>query len=360
MAARPPHFLFSTPRSMVVKTQHSIRFNHFLPSAIKRPNYNTTEKYGGPLRSRMRWSGSKQGRSQEFCQREDDRVPPHEGLSSVAVGGVVALGKFDALHIGHRELAIQAAKVGVPFLLSFVGMAEVLGWEPRAPIVAKCDRKRVLSSWAPYCGDITPVEYELEFSKVRHLTPHQFVEMLSKKLGVRGVVAGENYRFGYKAAGDSSELVKLAEEYGMGAYIINNVMDKNQYYGNMGSSNLKEQGQVSSTRVRLALAKGDMKYVSELLGRQHRLVVMVKDQEWLVSNQHRLSARKSCFLNLPPKEGLYKSCSVLIGNDKNVVPCKVTIDASDIHLELHDAATCMRIISQDFQCLGIDFGESGA
>ena len=41
------------------------------------------------------------------------------------------MGKFDALHIGHRELAIQAAKVGPPFLLSFVGMAEVLGWEPR-------------------------------------------------------------------------------------------------------------------------------------------------------------------------------------------------------------------------------------
>lgn len=46
-------------------------------------------------------------------------------------GGIVALGKFDALHIGHRELAIQASKVGVPFLLSFIGMAEVLGWEPR-------------------------------------------------------------------------------------------------------------------------------------------------------------------------------------------------------------------------------------
>lgn len=43
----------------------------------------------------------------------------------------MALGKFDALHIGHRELAIQAAKIGVPYLMSFVGMAEVLGWEPR-------------------------------------------------------------------------------------------------------------------------------------------------------------------------------------------------------------------------------------
>jgi hypothetical protein len=47
------------------------------------------------------------------------------------IGGIVALGKFDALHVGHRELAIKAAKVGRPFLLSFVGMEKVLGWEPR-------------------------------------------------------------------------------------------------------------------------------------------------------------------------------------------------------------------------------------
>ena len=43
----------------------------------------------------------------------------------------MALGKFDALHIGHWELAIQAAKFGPPFLFSVVGMAELLGWEPR-------------------------------------------------------------------------------------------------------------------------------------------------------------------------------------------------------------------------------------
>ncbi|MCI13947.1 riboflavin biosynthesis protein ribF, partial [Trifolium medium] len=47
------------------------------------------------------------------------------------LGGVVALGKFDALHIGHRELAIQASRAGPPFLLSFVGMAKVFGWEHR-------------------------------------------------------------------------------------------------------------------------------------------------------------------------------------------------------------------------------------
>ncbi|KAL0386151.1 UNVERIFIED_CONTAM: FAD synthetase 2, chloroplastic, partial [Sesamum radiatum] len=54
--------------------------------------------------------------------------------------------------------------------------------------------------------------------------------------------------------------------YGMKACIINSVMDKNQESVSTASNNSKEQGQVSSTRVRYALANGDMKYVSELLG----------------------------------------------------------------------------------------------
>lgn len=43
------------------------------------------------------------------------------------------MGKIDALHIGHRELAIQAS--GPPFLLSFVGMAKLLCWELRNDIL---------------------------------------------------------------------------------------------------------------------------------------------------------------------------------------------------------------------------------
>ncbi|XP_010656025.1 FAD synthetase 1, chloroplastic isoform X2 [Vitis vinifera] len=272
-----------------------------------------------------------------------------------ATGGIVALGKFDALHIGHRELAIQASRVGAPFLLSFVGMAEVLGWEPRAPIVAKCDRKRVLSSWAPLCGNVTPLEFLIEFSSVRHLTPRQFVEKLYKELGVRGVVAGENYRFGYKAAGDSSELVRLCEEFGMGAYIIKPVMDNNQDSRNTASSNSKERGQVSSTRVRHALSIGDMKYVSELLGRQHRLILTAQYQEAFTSSKHKVSAPKSCLLNLPPKEGLYENCSLLI-DDENPVSCRVVIDTTHIHLEFDEVGPYKHLTSQGPWQLGVEFG----
>lgn len=39
---------------------------------------------------------------------------------------IVALGKFDAMHKGHRALAVAAAEMGgQPWLLSFSGMSEV-------------------------------------------------------------------------------------------------------------------------------------------------------------------------------------------------------------------------------------------
>uniref|UniRef100_A0A1J3IY19 FAD synthase n=1 Tax=Noccaea caerulescens TaxID=107243 RepID=A0A1J3IY19_NOCCA len=293
-----------------------------------------------------------------FRQGEDDPEPV-KGLSPVA-GGIVALGKFDALHIGHRELAIQAARIGTPYLLSFVGMAQVLGWKPpRAPIVAKCDRNRVLSSWASSCGNVAPVEFEIEFASVRHLNPQQFVEKLSRELRVCGVVAGENYRFGYRASGDSSELVRLCEEYGISAYIINSVMDKNQFCETVETqedSKSKERGQVSSTRVRHALAAGDVRYVTELLGRPHRLISRVRIQD-ITDKGGRISLQTSSLLNLPPGNGVYKACSVIVGDDdEHPVSCKVVVDSLNLHIETEEARFRNSDGSQEFLLLGIEFG----
>ncbi|XP_044487746.1 FAD synthetase 2, chloroplastic isoform X2 [Mangifera indica] len=229
----------------------------------------------------------------------------------------------------------------------------------RPPIVAKCDRKRVLSSWATYCGGVAPVEFQIEFSSVRHLSPRQFVEKLSKDYGVHGVVAGENYRFGYKAAGDASELLRLCQEYGMDAHIINSVMDKNQNSRDIDSRDVKERGQVSSTRVRHALAIGDMKYVSELLGRPHRLISLVNDQKELTSSSDKyMSFPKSCLLNLPPKEGFYEKCSVLLSDEKPV-RCRIFINSTHIHVEMDEAGVCSFDNSEDLGLLlGIEFSES--
>ncbi len=109
----------------------------------------------------------------------------------------MALGKFDAMHVGHRALAARAAELGGnPYLLSFSGMAEVLGWPPRLPLVATYDRPRVLQTWASACCGLVPRQLYIPFADIRSLPPEEFVRILAQDLQVSGVVVGSNYRFG--------------------------------------------------------------------------------------------------------------------------------------------------------------------
>ncbi len=79
----------------------------------------------------------------------------------------VALGKFDALHLGHQALAVNAAQLGGhPVMISFSGMADVLGWATRLPLVAECDRTYVLQSWARFCCGKQPLEHHMPFQEV--------------------------------------------------------------------------------------------------------------------------------------------------------------------------------------------------
>ena len=88
-----------------------------------------------------------------------ERIKRNAGRESAEV--IVALGKFDAMHRGHKALAAAAATLSKDntkstskkvkqqaVLLSFENMAEVLGWKPKKPVTAKRDRGRVLKEWS--------------------------------------------------------------------------------------------------------------------------------------------------------------------------------------------------------------------
>lgn len=165
-------------------------------------------------------------------------------------------------------------------------------------------------------------------------------------------MAGENYRFGYKASGDSLELVSLCKEYGLAAYIVRYVMDKTRCY-NGTSKSINDRGQVSSTRVRHALAMGDMEYAAELLGRKHRLVLMLDDQ--CLFMQTRILASKSCMLNQPPEDGLYENCALLF-DGVFVGPCKVVINDEKIDIEWDGKSIWLQNPVCSSQLLSIEFG----
>jgi riboflavin kinase/FMN adenylyltransferase len=87
-------------------------------------------------------------------------------------------------------------------------------------------------------------------------TPEQFVtELLLGQLGAAIVVVGENFRFGRDRAGDFSALQRLGRSLGYEARAHTLRGDKDGVY--------------SSSRVRRALAEGDLEAVERVLGRPH-------------------------------------------------------------------------------------------
>jgi FAD synthase len=167
-------------------------------------------------------------------------------------------------------------------------------------------------------------------------------------------MTGENYRFGYKASGDAAELVKLCEEFGLSAFIVHSVMDtaKRSHNGVADAINSSDKGQVSSSRVRHALAMGDMEYVSELLGRKHRLVLMVNQK--CFHDRKKFVFPNSCMLNMPPAEGLYENCELVNGGFLG--PCRVIINSDTIVIEMKDENSLSPNPIQEVGQLGIEFG----
>ncbi|KAF8059426.1 BGLU42 [Scenedesmus sp. PABB004] len=269
-----------------------------------------------------------------------------------AVRPVIALGKFDALHKGHRALAAAALALGgAPVLLSFSGMGGVLGWAPRRPLVAPCDRPRVLELWArqlaaersgapppsqPQQGQreqqAAPVSVRqryIPFAAIRSMSPEAFVALLHGELRAAGVVAGENYRFGFKAAGDSALLRTLCEAAGLPVAIVELV----------GPSEPGAVGVVSSSKVREMLSVCRIEAVRKSLGRPYRLVAALRlerpaapwpaqqggQRQQREEQQQRghapaagaqqpgggLAVPQSGFLNQPPGPGVYLCSAAL-------------------------------------------------
>lgn len=93
---------------------------------------------------------------------------------------VIVPGKLDALHLGHQALVRQASKLGDRvFVLTFPGMAEVLGWEPRRPICSSKCRLAVFEEWSAAFG-ASVVGHEIPFAGVRRLPPSDFILKLAE------------------------------------------------------------------------------------------------------------------------------------------------------------------------------------
>jgi riboflavin kinase/FMN adenylyltransferase len=171
---------------------------------------------------------------------------------------VVALGVFDGVHLGHRAILARAVAQAENGDLEAIACTfdrhplEVL--QPaRAPlpISTMAERLELIAA----CGlDTTLV---LEFTpQLAAVEPEAFVkDVLLDRLRARDVVVGVNHTFGRRARGDTRLLVELADGFGFRVDVVPPLV--------------VEGLPVSSSAIRAALGRGDLRRAAACLGRDY-------------------------------------------------------------------------------------------
>jgi len=175
-------------------------------------------------------------------------------------GCVVTIGNYDGVHRGHRvvidSLVQVARRMQVPAVaIAFEPTPQEFFAAERAPARLTRFREKVNALSRTGLDRFLCVRFDQAFA---HLSPEQFVKrVLVDGLGVRYLVAGDDFRYGYQRQGDFASLCAAGQVYGF------EVTDTRSFC--VGGE------RVSSSRIRQALQQGELELAEELLGRPYSM-----------------------------------------------------------------------------------------
>jgi len=246
-------------------------------------------------------------------------------------GGVIALGNFDGLHLGHQAVIGRALALA----RSKGAAAAVMTFEPHPRMFFKPDQEpfrlspfrmkaRVIAALG---ADYLYVQtFDKEFSE---RTPENFVsEILVGGLGLSHIVVGYDYVFGYQRKGNVEVLRVLAAKYGFEVTAVEKLGEGEERF--------------SSTAIRNLLREGDPREAARMLGRY-----------WEIEGRVEHGDRRGRLLGFPtanvpyrdylhPKKGVY---AIRAGVDHGAETVwhdgvanfgnRPTFDKTDVLLEAH-------------------------
>lgn len=176
-------------------------------------------------------------------------------------GGVATIGNFDGLHRGQREILRRvlaaAGAQGAPSI--------VVTFDPHPLSVLRPEAAPRLLTTRAQKEALIAAE-GIDHLLVIHFTPElaavgarDFVRrFLHEALAVRWVFVGSSFAFGRRREGSLALLSAMGQELGFTAQGVAELADR--------------QGAISSTRVRAAVAAGDVAEAGRLLGRPYGVV----------------------------------------------------------------------------------------
>ncbi|MBR5817289.1 MAG: riboflavin biosynthesis protein RibF [Clostridia bacterium] len=237
-------------------------------------------------------------------------------------GRVSAIGFFDGVHVGHRELFRTAREIANEKGLIFT----VFTFISECENIKKVGRLYSTEEKLKLIAELGADEVVLtDFDEIKDLSPADFVEeLLIKNLNTVCAVTGKDFRFGKGAVGTADTLSSIMIESGRATVTVDDVVQNGV--------------KVSTTEIKKRLAEGDVRGANEMLGTPYRISAEVMRGRGVGSSLGTPT------VNLPIREqsvlkrGVYYTVAVTDGTKypsiTNVGTCP-TYGGIDSHSETH-------------------------
>ncbi|HSV31596.1 MAG TPA: riboflavin kinase [Atribacteraceae bacterium] len=186
------------------------------------------------------------------------------GFADIEKAGVLVLGFFDGLHRGHCQVLDEAFRLAADWQCP----CELLTLYPHPDLTSGQSDVAYLTTyrekWTLFQSRYPAGRFRfLRFDRTVMATPpDRFLRWLLDCFSPRGICVGEDFRFGYRAAGDTGFLRFWGAEHGVGVTVLPPVL--------LGGA------AISSSRIRECLRSGNAEEAARLLGYPYQVFGRVR------------------------------------------------------------------------------------
>lgn len=272
-----------------------------------------------------------------------EKIPPE------ARGGVLTIGNFDGVHIGHQRILLTCRSLAGPrkcpvVVITFDPLPEAILHPQALPplIYPVAQNAQLLLDAGADLVVVAPATREL-----LSLTPRQFVEeMVIQHVQPRQVVEGSNFFFGRGRAGDVATLQQLGARLGFDVTVVDPVV-----------LNLPEgERRVSSTLIREMVAEGRIEDANFCLGREFELRGVIVAGEGRGRTLEFPTANLEAANQVVPADGVYAArahigdqsylSALSIGNKPTFGSSPRTVEAFliDAHADVYGREMTLSIV----------------
>ncbi len=218
----------------------------------------------------------------------------------------ITIGNFDGVHVAHQRILRRVVEIARQegwraAALTFDPHPTKLLAPQHAPRLLTTPDQRARLIEREGIDEVFIVPFD---STLARLSPEEFArEILVDKLKSRTVLIGENFRFGFKAAGNAQALEEFGRKYSFETEVVPTVNWHNRT--------------ISSSAIRRAIESGEVSIACRMLGRPYALDGAVVRGAGVGSKQTVPTLNLDTRAEVLPKTGVYVTRTRDLANERD-------------------------------------------